>query len=258
MNQPTTPKVLKVENIKPYGDGDKAGQVREMFDSIAPAYDFMNHAMTLGIDRWWRRVAVNTLRKTAPADVLDVATGTGDFAVKLCRRLKPRCVLGIDLSEGMLAVAREKVKKLGLEDSISFSQGDCMALPLDDESVDAVTVAFGVRNFEDLARGYREMLRVLRPGGRLVALELSVPRNRVVRWFYNLYAMHVIPFIGGLRSGDRDAYRYLPRSIAAVPQGRDMAAIMEREGFTDCSFRRLTFGTCTLYRATKPQPTPEN
>lgn len=241
-----------VEKITPYGDGDKTGQVRKMFDSIAPAYDFMNHAMTLGIDRWWRRVAVNRLRQSAVAEVLDVATGTGDFAVKLCRRLKPRRVLGIDLSEGMLAVARKKVKKLGLEDVITFSQGDCMALPIDDDSVDAVTVAFGVRNFKDLARGYREMLRVLRPGGRLVVLELSVPTNRVVRWFYNLYAMHVIPFIGGLRSGDRDAYRYLPRSIAAVPQGPEMTAIMEREGYAECTFTRLTFGTCTLYCATKP------
>lgn len=242
----------KVEKITPYGDGDKTGQVREMFDSIAPAYDFMNHAMTLGIDRWWRRVAVNRLRRRSPAEVLDVATGTGDFAVKLCRRLKPRRVLGIDLSEGMLAVAREKVKRLGLDDTISFMQGDCMELPLDDDSVDAVTVAFGVRNFKDLAQGYREMLRVLRPGGRLVVLELSVPPNRVIRWFYNLYAMHVIPFIGGLRSGDRDAYRYLPRSIAAVPQGGEMTAIIEGEGYTDCTFSRLTFGTCTLYCATKP------
>ena len=227
----------RVEQVTPYGNGGKTEQVRQMFDSIAPAYDFMNRAMTLGIDIWWRRLAVKRLKRLRPAAILDVATGTGDFAIQLHNSLHPSHITGIDLSQGMLDEARRKVKEKGLEGSISFEQGDCMALPMQDGAFDAVTVAFGVRNFEHLQQGYEEMARVLRPGGMLCVLELSTPRNRVIRWFYDLYTLHIIPAIGGLKSGDKSAYRYLPQSIAAVPQG------------DGC--KRLTLGTCTIYTAVK-------
>jgi demethylmenaquinone methyltransferase/2-methoxy-6-polyprenyl-1,4-benzoquinol methylase len=239
---------MKVEEIKPYnGEGGKAKQVEEMFDSIAPAYDFMNRAMTLGIDRWWRRVAVRMVGKTHPQHILDVATGTGDFAIDLYRKLQPQQVVGIDLSQGMLDVAREKIARRGLSDAITIQQGDCLALPFEDGSFDAVTVAFGVRNFEHLLQGYKEMHRVLEPGGMLCVVELSTPRNRMVRWFYDLYTLHIIPWMGSLKSGDRSAYRYLPQSIAAVPQGDDMLAIMREAGFTNCKVKRLTLGTCSIY-----------
>lgn len=239
---------MKVEEIKPYnGEGGKAKQVEEMFDSIAPAYDFMNRAMTLGIDRWWRRVAVRMVGKTHPQHILDVATGTGDFAIDLYRKLQPQQVIGIDLSQGMLDVAREKIARRGLSDAITVQQGDCLALPFEDGSFDAVTVAFGVRNFEHLLQGYKEMHRVLEPDGTLCVVELSTPRNRVVRWFYDLYTLHIIPWMGSLKSGDRSAYRYLPQSIAAVPQGDDMLAIMREAGFTNCKVKRLTLGTCSIY-----------
>lgn len=239
---------MEVEEIKPYdSEGGKAKQVEEMFDSIAPAYDFMNRAMTLGIDRWWRRVAVRMVGKKHPQRILDVATGTGDFAIDLYRKLQPEQVVGIDLSQGMLDVAREKIAKRDLGDVLTVQQGDCLAMPFEDGSFDAVTVAFGVRNFEHLLQGYQQMHRVLRPGGVLCVVELSTPRNRLVRWFYDLYTLHIIPWMGSLKSGDRSAYRYLPQSIAAVPQGEDMLAIMREAGFVDCKVKRLTLGTCSIY-----------
>lgn len=239
---------MKVEEIKPYkDDGGKARQVEEMFDSIAPAYDFMNRAMTLGIDRWWRHVAVKIVGKTRPRRILDVATGTGDFAIALYNKIKPQQVVGIDLSQGMLDVARGKVEKRGLTNAIALQQGDCLELPFDDKEFDAVTVAFGVRNFEHLLQGYEQMHRVLSPGGMLCVIELSTPENRIIRWFYDIYALHIIPWIGTLKSGDRSAYRYLPLSIAAVPQGNDMLNIMREAGFKDCKVKRMTFGTCSIY-----------
>ena len=242
----------EVEQIKPYHEqGSKAEQVRDMFDAIAPAYDFMNRAMTLGIDRWWRRVAVKRvarhLKDSSAPRLLDVATGTGDFAIQLQRSIGGAVVHGIDLSQGMLDVASRKVAERGLQEVITFEQGDCLALPYDDETFDAVTVAFGVRNFEHLDRGYSEMLRVMRPGGILCVLELSTPQNRLVRWFYDLYTLHIIPWAGSLKSGDKSAYRYLPQSIAAVPQGQAMLDIMRQAGFTQCSVRKLTLGTCSIY-----------
>lgn len=239
---------MKVEEIKPYKeDGGKARQVEEMFDSIAPAYDFMNRAMTLGIDRWWRHVAVKIVGKTRPRRILDVATGTGDFAIALYNKIKPQQVVGIDLSQGMLDVARGKVEKRGLTNAIALQQGDCLELPFDDKEFDAVTVAFGVRNFEHLLQGYEQMHRVLSPGGMLCVIELSTPENRIIRWFYDIYTLHIIPWIGTLKSGDRSAYRYLPLSIAAVPQGNDMLNIMREAGFKDCKVKRMTFGTCSIY-----------
>ena len=245
-------KANRVEEIKPYSEqGGKTEQVKEMFDSIAPAYDFMNHAMTLGIDKWWRRVACRKVAKHQPHTLLDVATGTGDFAIQLYKKLKPLKIVGLDLSEGMLEVARKKVAQKHLEEQISFEQGDCLHMRFGDAAFDAVTVAFGVRNFEHLDAGYREMHRVLNTDGVLCVIELSTPCNKIIRWFYDLYTLHIIPFIGSLKSGDKSAYRYLPQSIAAVPQGDDMLALMREAGFSQCQCRRLTLGTCSIYTAVK-------
>ena len=243
----------RVEQVTPFGTHEtaKTEQVRQMFDSIAPAYDFMNRAMTLGIDIWWRWLAVKRLKRLQPHAILDVATGTGDFALQLHRSLKPCKILGIDLSQKMLDEASRKVKEKGLEQDITFRQDDCMALHLEDETMDAVTVAFGVRNFEHLQQGYREMARVLKPGGMLCVLELSTPTNPLIRWFYDLYSMHIIPWIGSLKSGDKNAYRYLPQSIAAVPQGGDMLQLMRNAGLHNTAYKRLTLGVCTIYTAVK-------
>ena len=243
----------KVEQVTPYGSHEtaKTEQVRQMFDSIAPAYDFMNRAMTLGIDIWWRRLAVKRLKRLNPTRILDVATGTGDFAIQLYISLHPEHITGIDLSQGMLDEACRKVRQKGLDNVITFKQGDCMALQMDDASVDAVTVAFGVRNFEHLQQGYQEMARVLKPGGMLCVLELSTPTNPMIRWFYDLYTLHIIPWVGSLKSGEKSAYRYLPQSIAAVPQGDDMLQLMRAAGLRDTTFKRLTLGVCTIYTATK-------
>lgn len=243
----------KVEGVKPYDSkGGKTEQVQSMFDSIAPAYDFMNHAMTLGIDKWWRAAARRHVAAMHPQRMLDVATGTGDFALQLYGHIHPEQLTGIDLSEGMLQVARHKVAARGLQGAITFEQGNCEHLPYHDASFDAVTAAFGVRNFEHMELCYREMLRVLRPGGMVCILELSTPTNPVIRWFYDLYTLHIIPWAGSLKSGDKSAYRYLPQSIAAVPQGQAMRAIMERAGFTRCQVRRYTLGVCSLYTGIKP------
>lgn len=245
----------KVEGVKPYSsEGAKTQQVQTMFDAIAPAYDFMNHAMTMGIDKWWRAAARRRVAAIHPQAMLDVATGTGDFALQLVEHIHPQRLTGIDLSEGMLQVARRKVATRGLQDVITFEQGNCEHLPYDDGTFDAVTAAFGVRNFEHMEACYRQMLRVLRPGGMVCILELSTPTNPVIRWFYDLYTLHIIPWAGSLKSGDKSAYRYLPQSIAAVPQGQDMLAIMQRAGFTQCQVKRFTLGVCSLYTGLKPTP----
>lgn len=242
------------ENINPYDhERSKTDQVREMFDSIAPAYDFMNRTMTLGIDRIWRRRAVRMIRSESPGHILDVATGTGDVAIELAQAIDGCHVTGIDLSQGMVDRGRDKVKHLGLADRVTLEVADCLALPMKDNSFDCVTVAYGVRNFERLAEGYAEMLRVLKPGGLLAVLELSTPTSPVVKPLYKFYTRCIIPGIGKIVSGDRRAYTYLPESIAAVAQGDQMLAIARSVGFVGTSFRRYTFGTCTLYLARKPQ-----
>ena len=240
------------EAVNPYDDErPKTEQVREMFDSIAPAYDFMNRAMTLGVDKLWRRRAVKMVAATTPYRILDVATGTGDLAIKLAHNTTADEVVGIDLSEKMLEVGREKVMKAGLEHCVTFCQGDCLALPFEDESFDCITVAYGVRNFASLADGYREMARVLKPGGMLCVVELSTPRGRLVKPLYDFYTRRMIPWLGRLVSHDVRAYSYLPESIAAVAQGDDMLALMSEAGLRDASWRPMTFGTCSIYTAFK-------
>lgn len=243
---------VKAEKINPYDDKrSKTEQVREMFDSIAPAYDFMNRMMTFGIDKLWRRKAVRMLRRYPHQHILDVATGTGDLALLLHRKLRPGRLTGIDLSEGMIGIAQQKADASGAGDSVRFMTGDCLDLPFAPEVFDCITVAYGVRNFEHLDAGYREMYRVLQRGGVLCVIELSVPPSPIVRPLYNLYTRHVIPLVGRAVSHDVRAYSYLPESIAAVPQGDDMLRLMRDAGFSDCRFRRLTFGTCTIYLGVK-------
>lgn len=242
----------KQESIKPYADNSSKGkQVERMFDSIAHSYDLLNHLLSLGVDRKWRRTAIDTLRPYAPRHILDVATGTGDFALLAVRRLRPEKLLGIDLSEGMLSVGREKVAKAGLSDVISFQREDCMRLTLPDETFDAVTVAYGVRNFEDLDGGLREMRRVLRTGGHLVIIELTAPRRFPMRQLFWLYSHVLMPALGRIISRDSRAYTYLPATMEAFPQGERMRGILEQAGFRDVQFRRFTFGLSTLYTATK-------
>lgn len=244
------------ENITPYGeDGrDKTQQVQAMFDSIAPAYDWMNRAMTLGLDKLWRRTAVNILRRSPRPinDILDVATGTGDLALEMAARLDPNSVVGIDLSEKMLEIGRRKASASSQGDVVKFETGDCLQLPFPDESFDAVTVAFGVRNFENLALGYSEIARVLRPGGIVLVLELSTPTSKIIRPLYDLYAGKVIPSVGKTVSKDSRAYTYLPESIAAVPQGDEMLALMRGAGLEETECRRLTFGVCSIYTGRRP------
>lgn len=244
---------VKAEKINPYDDNrSKSEQVREMFDSIAPAYDFMNRAMTFGIDKLWRAKAVKMIRNHSPRQILDIATGTGDLAIKLARELPEVKITGVDLSEGMIEIGRKKVAEAGLDERVEMMTGDCLSLPMVDDNYDCVTVAYGVRNFERLLQGYREMLRVLRPGGMLCVIELSTPTSAIVKPLYKIYTRYIIPAVGRMVSKDVRAYSYLPESIAAVPQGDDMLAIMREAGFTDTRHRPLTFGTCTIYTASKP------
>ena len=242
-----------VTRIKPYGaTGSKTEQVRHMFDRIAPAYDTMNRLMSLGLDRRWRRRAIDEVARYPHREVLDVGCGTGDFALGLARHLPDvECVRGIDLSAEMVAKARAKAGQWASR--VRFDTGDCLDLPLDDNSVDAVTAAFVVRNFENLERGLAQMCRVARPGGPVCVLELSTPTNRVARWGYDLYTRHLIPAVGGLLSGDRDAYAYLPASIAAVPQGQAMLELMRRAGLVNAQAHTMTLGVCSLYIAFKPK-----
>lgn len=240
------------EEIKPYdGNGSKAEQVEKMFNNIAPAYDKLNHALSWNIDKSWRKKAIALLKPFTPQHIMDVATGTGDFAIQACRTLQPEELIGTDISEGMMNVGREKVKREGLEKSISFQREDCTKLSFPENRFDAITVAFGIRNFEDLDRGLQEMYRVLTPGGHLVILELSEPDYFPMKQLYAVYSKAVIPTLGKLLSKDRSAYTYLPQSIKAFPQGEVMQKIIRKAGFSQVSFKRLTLGICTLYFATK-------
>lgn len=243
----------KQETIKPYdGQGDKGPQVERMFDSIAHSYDLLNHCLSLGIDKRWRRAAIDSLRPYAPKRILDVATGTGDFAILAARSLHPESVLGVDLSEGMLEVGRRKVEQAGLAGTVSLRRADCLALDLPDGGFDALTVAYGIRNFADLDRGLGEMLRVLRSGGRLVIVELTAPRRAPMKWLFWLYSHVLMPLVGRVVSRDSRAYTYLPSTMEAFPQGEVMQGILERAGFADVAFRRFTFGLSTLYTARRP------
>jgi len=224
-------------------------KIQQMFDGIAPDYDRLNHLMSLGVDRSWRRRALREIvTPERPQALLDIACGTGDFALAQARRMHAESrITGLDLSEGMLAVMREKVEKAGLAGRISCEQGDCEQMRFAEGSFDCATIAFGIRNFAHREAALEEILRVLKPGGRLVILELSVPENKLLRWAYNLYFMHFVPWIGGLVSGDKAAYKYLPASVQAFPGRREWTATMERCGYANVRHRAFTFGLCRMY-----------
>ena len=221
-----------------------------MFDNIAPTYDFLNHFLSAGIDRSWRRRAVDSIAPIRPQMILDLATGTGDFAVEALR-LKPRRVIGLDLSDQMMEVGRAKAQKLGVTGILEFRKGDSEDMPFEDNKFDAITVGFGVRNFEDLGKGLREMHRVLRPGGRVAILEVARPKRFPMRQLYGIYFHYILPMVGRLFSSDVRAYSYLPESVRALPEGDDFVAILKKTGFSQISYRPLTFGICAFYTCEK-------
>jgi len=221
-----------------------------MFDNIAPKYDFLNHFLSFGIDKIWRRKAIRLLMKYNPANILDVATGTGDFAIESLKTGAQK-VVGVDISEEMLAVGRVKIEKLGLGNRIVLQQGDSEELKFSDNSFDAVTVAFGVRNFENLSKGIDEIFRVLKPGGIVCVLEFSKPRYFPVKQLYTFYSFYILPFLGRLFSNDKSAYRYLPESVEVFPDGEDFLAVLMKSGFTQTIQHRQTFGVATIYTGIK-------
>ena len=243
--------MYRQETINPYSEGEKAAQVEQMFDNIAPTYDKLNHRLSWDIDRRWRRKAIRELVPYAPQTVLDIATGTGDFAILSAQMLQPRQLVGADISEGMMEIGRKKVKELGLDGVITFAKEDCEQLSFADDTFDAVTAAFGIRNFAHLDKGLREMCRVLRPGGHLSIVELTTPPRFPMKQLFWVYSHVVLPVYGRLVSKDRSAYTYLQRTIEAFPQGETMMTILQKAGFRETAFQRLTFGICTLYTATK-------
>lgn len=240
------------EKIKPYSaNGSKREQVEKMFDNIAHSYDLLNRTLSFGIDRRWRKKAIDLLRPFRPQCILDMATGTGDFAIYACNELHPQMVIGADISEEMMKIGKEKALKAGLAGNIMFRQEDCLQLSFADNSFDAVTVAFGVRNFADLEKGLAELCRVLKPGGHLVILELCTPESFPMKQLFSVYSHVVMPSVGYLISKDKKAYSYLPATMEAFPQGEVMKGILEKAGFYEARFRRMTGGICTLYMATK-------
>ena len=243
--------MYKQEEINPYHEGAKAQQVEQMFDNIAPTYDTLNHRLSWDIDRGWRRKAIQRLVPYKPQTMLDIATGTGDFAILAAQMLKPQRLIGADISEGMMAVGHEKVQNLGLQDVISFAKEDCLNLSYPCNTFDAVTVAFGIRNFADLDKGLSEMCRVLKPGGHLSIVELTTPVSFPMKQLFHVYSHTVLPVYGRLISKDTSAYSYLTKTIEAFPQGERMMEIFRKAGFSEASFQRLTFGICTLYLAKK-------
>ncbi|HEY9044692.1 MAG TPA: bifunctional demethylmenaquinone methyltransferase/2-methoxy-6-polyprenyl-1,4-benzoquinol methylase UbiE [Ohtaekwangia sp.] len=238
--------------VVPYKE-EKAGkkeQVAKMFDNISHRYDFLNHFLSLGIDKGWRKKAIHYLEPLQPKQMLDVATGTGDFALQALT-LKPEKIVGIDISEGMLEVGRKKVADRKLTDRIELMKGDSENIPFEDSRFDAVTVAFGVRNFENLERGLREIYRVLKPGGQLVVLEFSRPRKFPFKQVYNFYFKFVLPRIGRAISSDKAAYTYLPESVEAFPDGEKFLHILNNVGFNNSKCRTLTFGISSIYTGSK-------
>lgn len=244
--------MYKQEQIKPYeGTGDKGKLVEEMFDNIAPTYDTLNHRLSWDIDKGWRKKAIKCLLPYAPKKMLDIATGTGDFAILAAQMLHPEQLVGADISEGMMEIGRQKVKRMGLDKVISFEKQDCLHLGYEDETFDAVTAAFGIRNFQNLDQGLSEMCRVLKKGGHLCIVELTTPVSLPMKQLFRIYSGTVLPIYGKLISKDQSAYDYLNKTIAAFPQGEVMMEVLKKAGFEKAEFKRLTFGICTLYFATK-------
>ncbi|MDE3144127.1 MAG: bifunctional demethylmenaquinone methyltransferase/2-methoxy-6-polyprenyl-1,4-benzoquinol methylase UbiE [Bacteroidota bacterium] len=230
---------------------NKKQQVAEMFDSIAFRYDFLNRFLSVGIDVGWRKKAINQLKNIHPKKVLDVATGTADVALMTYKMLQPEKIIGIDISEGMLELGRKKIEQLGLSSNIELLKGDSENIGFNDNSFDAITVAFGVRNFENLEKGLKEMLRVLRPGGKLVVLEFSKPKHSAFKILYNLYMNQIAPAFGKLFSKNKNAYQYLNDSVQAFAEGQTFLTIMNEAGFTQTYLKTLSLGICTIYCGSK-------
>jgi demethylmenaquinone methyltransferase/2-methoxy-6-polyprenyl-1,4-benzoquinol methylase len=241
------------KTVTPYQDeqGTKKQQVADMFNNISKTYDFLNHFMSLGIDIIWRKIAINELKKLNPQLILDVATGTGDFAFEALSILKPKKIIGVDISQGMLDIAKQKIVKRNLSDKFEVKLGDSEKLPFDADEFDAVTVAYGVRNFENLETGLADIYRVLKPGGKAVVLEFSKPKVFPVKQLYKFYFNYITPGIGKLFSKDSRAYSYLPESVEAFPDGDTFTALMHKAGFKDTKIRPLAFGICSIYTGIK-------
>ncbi len=230
----------------------KKGQVEEMFDHISHRYDLLNHLLSANIDKLWRKKSIKMLHKFQPRSILDIATGTGDFAIAAAK-LSPEKIVGIDLSEGMLKVGRQKIEKRGLSHLIELQKADSEALPFDNNTFDAAIVAFGVRNFENLEKGLAEIYRVLRPGGAFIVLEFSLPKNKVFRNLYFFYFIKVLPWLGRLVSKDNRAYTYLPESVREFPDGADFVRILEKTGFVKSRWMSQTMGIAAIYESQKPK-----
>lgn len=235
-------------DVKPYRDSDKSrkAQITEMFDSIAPSYDFLNHFLSMGIDILWRKKAIRMLRLENPERIIDIATGTGDFAIE-AMKINPKEVIGLDISPGMLEVGRDKIRKKNLQDKIRMDLGESENLPYPDNYSDGITVGFGARNFENLEKGLEEIHRVLKKGGRAVILEPSFPRSFPMKQLFRFYFQYILPLLGRLFSKDSHAYTYLPESVAAFPEGEAFLKICRNAGFKKVEWHPLTFGICALY-----------
>jgi len=235
-------------SVVPYKDkeGSKKEQVAEMFDNISPKYDLLNHLLSAGIDIYWRKRAIKLLKKQQPKVILDIATGTGDFAIEALS-LNPEKIIGVDISEGMLAIGREKIAKLKKDDIISLQSGDSESLTFANNYFDAIIVSFGVRNFQNLLAGLTEMNRVLKPTGTCVVVEFSKPRSFPFKQFYNFYFKYILPLIGKTVSKDSSAYTYLPESVQAFPDGEAFLDIFKKAGFINTKCIPLTFGICSIY-----------
>jgi demethylmenaquinone methyltransferase / 2-methoxy-6-polyprenyl-1,4-benzoquinol methylase len=241
------------KTVIPYAGqaGTKKEQVADMFNNISKTYDFLNHFLSLGIDTIWRKKAINELKNDKPEFILDVATGTGDFAFEALKRLKPKKIIGVDISQGMLDVAEQKITQRKMGDKFEVKLGDSEKLPFGEDEFDAVTVAYGVRNFENLEWGLADMHRVLKPNGKAVVLEFSKPKAFPIKQLYNFYFNYITPGIGKLFSKDARAYSYLPESVAAFPDGEKFTLLMEKVGFKNTKCRPLAFGICSIYTGVK-------
>lgn len=223
-----------------------------MFNKIAPYYDFLNHFLSLGIDRSWRRKAIKELKSHEPLElIVDIATGTADVALETAKRIDVKQIIGVDIAQEMLDIGRKKIDKKALGETISLELGDSEDLRFEDSSVDAVTVAFGVRNFENVSKGLSEIYRVLKPGALLIVIEFSKPRIFPLKQLYHFYFKNVLPFIGRITSKEPKAYRYLYESVQAFPDGRQFTELLEKEGFKNCTWKPLTLGICSIYTGTK-------
>ena len=241
------------EKVIPYKNqqSSKKEQVATMFNNISKTYDFLNHFLSLGIDIIWRKKAIKELLKDQPQTILDVATGTGDFAFEALKILKPKKIIGIDISQGMLDIAEEKIIKRNQSDHFEVRLGDSEKILFDDHTFDAVTVAYGVRNFENLEMGIADMLRVLKPGGKAVILEFSKPESFPIKQLYNFYFNDITPLVGKLFSKDASAYSYLPESVNAFPDGQNFINLMKKVGYQNTKVQPLAFGICSIYTGVK-------